>query len=63
MTNDGIILENRRHIPRKQPPEVIRFVRMPARKGRKKSLHFIGNLLNNKDLILDLTNVSGTNKN
>jgi len=35
LTNDGIILENRRPIPKKQPPEVIRFVRRPAKKGRK----------------------------
>jgi hypothetical protein len=40
LTHDGIMLENRRPIPKKQPPEVIRFVRRPARRGRKKSLQF-----------------------
>jgi len=35
LTNDGIILENRRPIPKRQPPEIIRFIRRPARKGRK----------------------------
>lgn len=40
ITNDGMMLENRRPIPKKQPPEVIRFVRRPAQKGRKKSLQF-----------------------
>ena len=37
LTNEGIILENRRHIPKRQPLEVIRFVRRPAKRGRKKS--------------------------
>jgi hypothetical protein len=37
LTHDGIMLENRRHIPKKQPPEIIRFIRRPARRGRKKS--------------------------
>jgi hypothetical protein len=50
LTNDGIMLENRRHIPKRQPPEVIRFVRRPARRGRKKSLQFDTTLLNSKDL-------------
>ncbi len=36
LTNDGIMLENRRPIPKRQPPEVIRFVRRPAKRGRKK---------------------------
>lgn len=35
LTNDGIILENRRPIPKKQPPEIIRFIRRPAKRGRK----------------------------
>lgn len=39
LTNDGIMLENRRHIPKRQPPEVIRFMRRPARRGSKKYLH------------------------
>jgi hypothetical protein len=29
------MLENRRPIPKKQPPEIIRFIRRPARRGRK----------------------------
>jgi hypothetical protein len=37
LTHDGIMLENRRPIPNKQPPEIIRFIRRPARRGRKKS--------------------------
>jgi hypothetical protein len=36
LTNDGIMLENRRPIPKRQPPEVVRFVRRPAKRGRKK---------------------------
>jgi hypothetical protein len=35
ITNEGIMLENRRPIPKKQPPEIIRFIRRPARRGRK----------------------------
>ncbi len=35
LTNDGIMLENRRPIPKKQPPEIIRFIRRPAKRGRK----------------------------
>ena len=35
LTNDGMMLENRRPIPKKQPPEIIRFIRRPARRGRK----------------------------
>jgi hypothetical protein len=51
LTNDGIMLENRRPIPKRQPTEVIRFVRRPARRGRKKSLQFDTTLLNNKDFV------------
>ena len=51
LTNDGMMLENRRPIPKRQPPEVFRFVRRPARRGRKKSLQYDTNLLNSKDLI------------
>ena len=51
LSNDGIMLENRRPIPKRQPPEVFRFVRRPARRGRKKSLQYDTNLLNSKDLI------------
>ena len=35
ITNDGMMLENRRPRPKLQPPEVIRFIRRPCRKGRK----------------------------
>lgn len=35
LTNEGLFLENRRHIPKKQPPEIIRFIRRPAKRGRK----------------------------
>jgi hypothetical protein len=34
-TNDGVMLENRRPLPKKLPPEIIRFIRRPARRGRK----------------------------
>ena len=37
LTHDGIMLENRRPIPKKQPPEIIKFIRRPAKRGRKKS--------------------------
>ena len=60
LTNDGIILENRRPIPKRQPPEIIRFVRRPARRGRKKSLQYDTTLLNSKDLFKALQNVSST---
>jgi hypothetical protein len=40
LTNDGIMLENRRPIPKSLAPEVIRFVRRPARRGRKNSSQF-----------------------
>ena len=60
ITNDGIILENRRPIPKRQPPEIIRFVRRPARRGRKKSLQYGTTLLNSKDLFKALQNVSST---
>jgi len=62
LTNDGLILENRRPIPKRQPPEVIRFVRRPARRGRKKSLQFDTSLLNSKDLFKVLQNDLGTSK-
>lgn len=35
ITHDGIMLENRRPIPKRQPPEIIRFIRRPAKRGRK----------------------------
>ncbi len=62
LTNDGMMLENRRPIPKRQPPEVIRFVRRPARRGRKKSLQFDTTLLNSKYLFTVLLNVSVTSK-
>jgi hypothetical protein len=62
LTNDGIMLENRRPIPKRQPPEVIRFVRRPARRGRKKSLQFDTDLLNSKDLFKLLQNDHSTSK-
>jgi len=36
LTNDGMMLENRRPIPKRQPPEVFRFIIRPAKRGRKK---------------------------
>ena len=62
LTNDGMMLENRRPIPKRQPPEVIRFVRRPARRGRKKSLQFDMTLLNSKDLFKVLKNDGCTSK-
>lgn len=62
LTNDGIMLENRRPIPKRQPPEVIRFVRRPAKRGRKKSLQFDATLLNSKDLFKVLHNDTSTSK-
>jgi hypothetical protein len=35
LTNEGLMLENRRPIPKKQPPEIIRFIRRPAKRGMK----------------------------
>ena len=37
LTNDGMFLENRRPLPKRQPVEVLRFIRKPAKKGRKRS--------------------------
>ena len=37
LTNDGMFLENRRPLPKLQPVEVLRFIRRPAKRGRKKS--------------------------
>lgn len=62
LTNDGLMLENRRPIPKKQPPEVIRFMRRPAKRGRKKSLQFDTTLLNSKDLFKVLNNDTSTSK-
>jgi len=62
LTNDGMMLENRRPIPKRQPPEVIRFVMRPARRGRKKSLHHDTKVLNSKNLIAVFTNDPDTSK-
>jgi hypothetical protein len=35
LTNDGMMLENRRPQPKRQPIEIFRFIRRPAKKGRK----------------------------
>ena len=35
LTNDGMMLENRRPQPKRQSVEVLRFIRRPAKKGRK----------------------------
>jgi hypothetical protein len=62
LTNDGLMLENRRPISKSLAPEVIRFVRRPARRGRKKSLQFDTSLLNSKDLFKVIQNDNCTNK-
>ena len=56
LTNDGLMLENRRPISKSLAPEVIRFVRRPARRGRKKFLQFDTSLLNSKDLFKVIQN-------
>jgi hypothetical protein len=35
MTNDWVMLENRSPKPKPQPLEVLRFIRRPAKKGKK----------------------------
>jgi len=35
LTNDWMMLENRSPKPKLQPPEVLRFIRRPAKKGKK----------------------------
>lgn len=35
LTNDGIFLENRRPLPKRQSTEVARFIKRPAKKGKK----------------------------
>ena len=62
LTNDGIMLENRRPTSKPLSPEIIRFVRRPARRGRKKSLQYDTKLLNSKDLIKVFTDDPGTSK-
>jgi len=37
ITNEGLFNENRRPQPKRQPAEVIRFIRRPAKRGRKKN--------------------------
>ena len=62
LTNDGIMLENRRPTSKPLSPEIIRFVRRPARRGRKKSSQFDVNVLNSKDLFKVLQNDDCTSK-
>ena len=41
LTHDGIMLDKRRPIPKRQPQEIIRFIRRPARRGRKQlNIHY-----------------------
>lgn len=35
VSHDGIMLDKRRPQPKRQPPEVIRFIRRPCKRGRK----------------------------
>ena len=35
LTHDGIMLDKRRPLPKRQFPEIIRFIRRPAKRGRK----------------------------
>ena len=41
ITNEGIFNEGRRPQPKRQPTEVIRFIRRPAKRGRKKARFII----------------------
>ena len=41
ITNDGMMLENRRPQPKRQFPEIIRFIRRPDKRGRKKARFII----------------------
>ena len=36
ITNEGVFNEGRRPQPKRQPAEVLRFIRRPAKRGRKK---------------------------
>jgi hypothetical protein len=45
LTNDGIMLENRRPIPKRQPPEVIRFVRRLLGDQHEKDVKNLYNLI------------------
>ena len=40
LTNEGLICERRSPKPKKQPPEVSRFIRRPAKNGKKKDTPF-----------------------
>jgi len=40
LTNEGLICEKRSPKPKRQPPEVGRFIKGPARKGKKKDTPF-----------------------
>ena len=41
ITNEGVFNEGRRPQPKRQPTEVIRFIRRPAKRGRKKARFII----------------------
>ena len=36
LTNDGVLIQNRKPPPKRQPVEVFRFIKRPAKRGRKK---------------------------
>lgn len=37
LTNEGLICEKRSPKPKRQPPEVTRFIKKPAKNGKKKT--------------------------
>jgi hypothetical protein len=41
ITNEGVFNENRRPQPKRQFPEIIRFIRRPAKRGRKKAKFYL----------------------
>ncbi|CAF34221.1 hypothetical protein S-PM2d156 [Synechococcus phage S-PM2] len=41
ITNEGVFNEGRRPQPKRQPTEVTRFIRRPAKRGRKKARFII----------------------
>jgi hypothetical protein len=41
ITNEGVFNEGRRPQPKRQFPEIIRFIRRPAKRGRKKARFII----------------------
>ena len=44
ITNEGVFNEGRRPQPKRQFPEIIRFIRRPAKRGKKKTRFFIEDL-------------------